>query len=155
MHKQLHSSYCTHFDAIWWILTHSEHSEQDVENSFFLLKPDLFFPKCSEFIGMNFLYAQLSKKLILLNLNKLKCIKMHQNVSKCIKMYADGIIIMFWAWNFNLKNLIFLVKNCQFFFSKCSKCINMHRNASKCMQNELCKCFVHKFIKKVVFITLN
>ena len=29
----------------------------------------------------------------------------------------------------------------------------MHQNASKCKQNERCKCFVHKIIKQVVFIT--
>ena len=34
-----------------------------------------------------------------------------------------------------------------------SKCIKVHQNASKCKQNELCKCFVHKIIKQVVFIT--
>ena len=34
-----------------------------------------------------------------------------------------------------------------------SKCIKMHQSASKCKQNELCKCFVHKIIKQVVFIT--
>ena len=34
-----------------------------------------------------------------------------------------------------------------------SKCIKMHQNASKCKQNELCKCFMHKIIKQVVFIT--
>ena len=33
------------------------------------------------------------------------------------------------------------------------KCIKMHQNASICKQNELCKCFVHKIIKQVVFIT--
>ena len=31
----------------------------------------------------------------------------------------------------------------------------MHQNASKCMQNELCKCFVHEIIKKVVVITFT
>ena len=34
-----------------------------------------------------------------------------------------------------------------------SKCIKVHENASKCKQKELCKCFVHKIIKQVVFIT--
>ena len=41
------------------------------------------------------------------------------------------------------------------FCSKPSECINMHQNASKYMQNELCKCFVHKIIKEMVFITLK
>ena len=31
----------------------------------------------------------------------------------------------------------------------------MHQYASKCMQNELCKCFVHKIIKEVDFITFK
>ena len=31
----------------------------------------------------------------------------------------------------------------------------MHHDASKCMQNELCKCFVHEIIKKVVLITFK
>ena len=31
----------------------------------------------------------------------------------------------------------------------------MYQNASKCMQNELCKCFVHEIIKKVVVITFT
>ena len=52
------------------------------------------------------------------------CVKMHQSASKCIKMHQNA-----------------------------SKCIKMHQNASKCKQNELCKCFVHKIIKQVVFIT--
>ena len=34
-----------------------------------------------------------------------------------------------------------------------SKCFKMHQNVSKCKQNERCKCFVHKIIKQVVFIT--
>ena len=92
--KQLHSSYCTHFNAFWWILTHSEHLEQDVENSFFFLLKMTYFFLCaqnaSECIKMNFLYAQLSKKLFLLHLNRLKCIKMHQSASKCIKMYLNA-----------------------------------------------------------------
>ena len=41
--KQFHSAYCTHFNAFWWILTHSEHLEQDVENSFFCWKWPIFF----------------------------------------------------------------------------------------------------------------
>ena len=49
---------------------------------------------------------------------------MRQNASKCIKMHQNA-----------------------------SKCIKMHQNASKCKQNELCKCFMHKIIKQVVFIT--
>ena len=49
---------------------------------------------------------------------------MRQNASKCTKMHQNA-----------------------------SKCIKMHQNASKCKQNELCKCFVHKIIKQVVFIT--
>ena len=53
-----------------------------------------------------------------------------------------------------MKNSIFLVENDPF-FSKCSECINMHQNVSKCMQNELCKCFVHEIIKKVVLITFK
>ena len=153
MHKTiaqfiLHTFWCNlmNIDTFWALRTRCR------KFIFFLLKPDLFFSKCSEFIRMNFLYAQLSKKLFLLHLNRLKCIKMHQNVSKCIKMYAEWIILMFWAWNFNLKNFIFLVENCNF-FSKCSKCINMHQNASKCMQNELCKCFVHEIIQNVILIT--
>ena len=40
-------------------------------------------------------------------------------------------------------------------FYKCSECISTHQNASKCMQNELCKCFVHKIIKEVDFITFK
>ena len=52
------------------------------------------------------------------------CVKMHQSASKCIKMHQNA-----------------------------SKCIKMHQSASKCKQNELCKCFVHKIIKQVVFIT--
>ena len=31
----------------------------------------------------------------------------------------------------------------------------MHQNASKCMHNELCKGFVHKIIKELVFITFK
>ena len=88
--KQLQSSYCTHFNAFWWILTHSEHLEQDVQNSFFFCLKWPIFSKCSECIKMNFLYAQLSKKLFLLHLNRLKCIKMHQSASKCIKMYLNA-----------------------------------------------------------------
>ena len=31
----------------------------------------------------------------------------------------------------------------------------MRQNASKCTQNELCKCFMHKIFKEVVFILQN
>ena len=34
-------------------------------------------------------------------------------------------------------------------------CVNMHQNISKCIQNELCKCFVHKIIKEVFLLNLN
>ena len=41
------------------------------------------------------------------------------------------------------------------FCSKCSEWENMRQNASKCTQNELCKCFMHKIFKEVVFILQN
>ena len=77
-----------------------------------------------------------------------ECIKMHQNV--CRMNYSNVLCMKFQFEKFHF----FLVENDQF-FSKCSECINMHQNASKCMQNELCKCFVHEIIKKVVFITFK
>ena len=96
----------------------------------------------------NFLCMKLSKKWILLHLNRQKCINMHQNV--CRMNYSNVLSMKFQYEKFN-----FFGWKLPIFFSKCSKCINMHRNASKCMQNELCKCFVHKITKEVVFITFK
>ena len=59
--KHLHISFCTHFEAFSCILTHSEHLEQNVENSIVFKENYKFFSKCSE------------------------CINMHQNASKCVQ----------------------------------------------------------------------
>ena len=73
---------------------------------------------------------------------------MHQNV--CRMNYSYVLCMKFQFEKFN-----FFGQNRPIFFCKCSECINMHHNASKCMQNELCKCFVHEMIKKVVLITFE
>ena len=79
-----------------------------------------------------------------------KCIKMHQNVSKCIKMYADGIIIMFWAWNFNLENSIFWTRIANFFLLSAqneSICFRTHQNVCRMnCANVLCTKIPKKWI---------
>ena len=80
---------------------------------------------------------------------------MHQNASKCIKMYAEYIILMFWEWNFNLKNFIFLVKKWLIFFlsaQNASICIRMHQNVSRMnCANVLCM----KLSKKLFLLDLK
>ena len=71
-----------------------------------------------------------------------ECINMHLNASKCIIMYAEWIISMFCAWNFNLKNSNFFGWKWPIFFlsaQNASICIRMHQNVCrmKCA-NVLC-----------------
>ena len=71
-----------------------------------------------------------------------ECINMHMNASKCIIMYAEWIILMFCAWNFNLKNSNFFGWKWPIFFlsaQNASICIRMHQNVCrmKCA-NVLC-----------------
>ena len=80
------------------------------------------------------LCTKFSKKLFLLHFDRLKCIKMHQKVSKCIKLYEEWIILMFCAWNSNLKNSIFFwSKSAHFFLSaqNASICIRIHQNVCR------------------------
>ena len=77
------------------------------------------------------LCTKLSKQLFLLHLIRVKCINMHLNASKCIIMYAEWIISMFCAWNFNLKNSNFFGWKWPIFFlsaQNASICIRMHQN---------------------------
>ena len=105
-----------------------------------------------------FFVCSIIEEVVLLHLNRLKCIKMHRNASKCIKMHQNVCRMNYsnvLSMKFQFEKNDFFSRELPIFSSKCSKCINMHRNASKCMQNELCKCFVHKITKEVVFITFK
>ena len=141
--------------AFWYICENASKCISMHQNASVCIKMHQVHQNASNVCRMNcanVLWTNLLKKWFLLHLIRVKCINMHLNASKCIIMYAEWIILKFCAWNFNLKNSIFLVKIDKF-FSKFLKCINMHQNASKCMQNELCKCFVHEIINAVFFIT--
>ena len=154
MHKTfaqfiLHTFWCIlmHIDTFWALRT-------NVENYYFLSKMTYFFLSAQNasicirmqqnVFRMNFLYTKLSKKLFLLHLKRLKCINMHQSVSKCIKLYAELIILIFCAWNFDLKDFIFLGRKVNFFLSaqNASICIGMHQNVCRMnYSNVLCMKF--------------
>ena len=90
----------------------------------------------------NVMCTNWSKKWFLFHLIRVKCINMHLNASKCIIMYAEWIILMFCAWNFNLKNSNFFGWKWPIFFlsaQNASICIRMHQNVCrmKCA-NVLC-----------------
>ena len=107
---------------------------------------------------MNFLYAQISKLLFLLHLNRLKCIKMHQNASKCIKMHQNVCRINY----SNVLNMKFQFEKFHFFGQKmvnfflsaqnASICIRMHQNVCRMnCANVLCM----KLSKKLFLWHLN
>ena len=69
--------------------------------------------------------------------------------------------VLFWGNMKTFKRILFgnishqnIFQNSDF-LSKWLECVIMHQNTSKCMQNELCKCFVHKVIKEVVFLFIT
>ena len=149
--KHLHSSFCVHFDAFWRIFSHSEHLEQNVENSIFLSKLTKFFSMSSECINMQqnvskcfqnefckcFVHKMIKKVIFI----TFRWAKMHQYPSKCIKMcqnvcsmnYSDVLCM-----KFQFEKFPFFDRKWTIFIFKCSDCINTHQNASKCMQNKLC-----------------
>ena len=117
-HFILYTFWCslTHIDTFWALRTKCRKFHFFEENYQFFFKGLRLHPNVFRMNYANVLYAKFSKKLFLLHLNRLNCINMHQNASKCIKMYAEWIVLMFCAWNFNLKNFNFLDKNSQIFF---------------------------------------
>ena len=146
MHFDAFSCTLMHFDAYWlnlsWILMHIW---KCIKMHWCASKCISVHQNASNVCRMNcsnVMCTNLSKKWFLFHLIRVKCINMHLNASKCIIMYAEWIISMFCALNFNLKNSNFFGWKWPIFFlsaQNASICIRMHQNVCrmKCA-NVLC-----------------